>query len=77
MSDFLASGFIDSFRQLVKEPHHYSWWSYRANARTNNKGWRIDYNMLTENLLPLLKSAGIMPDAVHSDHCPVWVELDR
>ena len=77
MSDFLASGFIDSFRQLVKEPHHYSWWSYRANARKNNKGWRIDYNMLTENLLPHLKSAGIMPDAVHSDHCPVWVELDR
>lgn len=77
MSDFLASGFIDSFRQLVKEPHHYSWWSYRANARANNKGWRIDYNMLTENLLPQLKSAGIMPEAMHSDHCPVWVELDR
>lgn len=77
MSDFLASGFIDSFRQLVKEAHHYSWWSYRANARTNNKGWRIDYNMLTESLLPHLKSAGIMPEAVHSDHCPVWVEIDR
>ncbi|MCK9291891.1 MAG: exodeoxyribonuclease III [Bacteroidales bacterium] len=76
MTQFLDKGFIDSFRQLIKEPHHYSWWSYRGNARTNNKGWRIDYNMLSGNLLPVLNSAGIMPQAVHSDHCPVWVELN-
>ncbi|HQQ13465.1 MAG TPA: exodeoxyribonuclease III, partial [Bacteroidales bacterium] len=75
MSRFLAQGYVDSFRTLVKEPHHYSWWSYRANARANNKGWRIDYNMLTENLAPNLKSAAILPSAVHSDHCPVVVEL--
>lgn len=77
MSSFLNQGFIDSFRHLVKEAHQYSWWSYRANARANNKGWRIDYNMLTENLLPELKDAGIQPQAVHSDHCPVWVRLNR
>ena len=76
MSRFLAQGYIDSFRHLVKEPHHYSWWSYRANARVNNKGWRIDYNMLTENLTSNLQAAAILPAAVHSDHCPVVVELN-
>lgn len=67
---------IDSFRHLVKEPHHYSWWSYRANARANNKGWRIDYNMISQSLEPKLERAVILPDAMHSDHCPVLVELD-
>jgi exodeoxyribonuclease III len=76
MSAFLEQGYIDTFRHLNKEPHHYSWWSYRANARNNNKGWRIDYNMITENLLPNLKAARILPDARHSDHCPVVVEID-
>ena len=76
VSDFLADGFIDTFRHLNKEPDNYSWWSYRANARANNKGWRIDYHMITDNLLPKLKGAGIQPDAFQSDHCPIWVELD-
>jgi exodeoxyribonuclease-3 len=76
MSAFLEQGYIDTFRHLNKEPHHYSWWSYRANARNNNKGWRIDYNMITENLLPNLRTARILPDARHSDHCPVVTELD-
>lgn len=76
LSRFLNRGYIDTFRHLVKEPHNYSWWSYRANARANNKGWRIDYNMITENLLPQLRSAAIFSNAVHSDHCPVFVELD-
>jgi exodeoxyribonuclease III len=72
---FLNSGFIDTFRFFNPQPHHYSWWSFRANARQKNLGWRIDYNMVTDNLEPKLKAAGIMPDVVHSDHCPVWVEL--
>ena len=76
MSNFLDLGFIDSFRHLNKAPHNYTWWTYRANARNNNKGWRIDYNMLTENLKGKLKAAGILPDAKQSDHCPTWVELD-
>lgn len=67
---------IDSFRYFVKEPHHYSWWSYRANARANNKGWRIDYNMVSESLEKNMSRATILPEAKHSDHCPILVELD-
>ncbi|MGB3947843.1 MAG: exodeoxyribonuclease III [Bacteroidia bacterium] len=73
---FMKSGFIDSFRHFNKEPHNYSWWSYRANARAKNLGWRIDYNLVSNNLLPNLKRAAILPEAKHSDHCPVLVELD-
>ena len=75
ISQFIASGFIDSFRHLNKDPHHYSWWSYRANARAKNLGWRIDYNMISTPLLPKLKRSQILPAARHSDHCPVLVEL--
>ena len=76
MTGFLNTGFIDSFRHLNKDPHHYSWWSYRANARANNKGWRIDYNMVSENLADRISRVAILPQAMHSDHCPVLVELD-
>lgn len=73
---FLASGFIDSFREFNKEPHQYSWWSYRANAREKNLGWRIDYNLISKELLSQLKGASILPDAKHSDHCPVVINID-
>lgn len=76
LDQFIKSGFVDSFRHLNKEPHNYTWWSYRANARANNKGWRIDYNMVSEPLEPNIKRAVIMSDAVHSDHCPHMVELE-
>ena len=76
MTQFLNDGFVDSFRFLNPElAHHYSWWTYRFNARTNNKGWRIDYIMLTKNLEKNMVSASVMPDAMHSDHCPVVAEL--
>jgi len=75
LDSFMESGFVDSFRFFNKEPHQYSWWSYRANSRNNNKGWRIDYNLVSENLVPRMVRAAILPDAVHSDHCPVLVEL--
>jgi exodeoxyribonuclease-3 len=75
MSEFMASGFTDSFRHLNPEPHNYSWWSYRANARPKNLGWRIDYNMISENLLSNLNRSAILSQAHHSDHCPVLVEL--
>jgi len=72
---FINSGFIDSFRYFNQEPHQYSWWSYRANARTNNKGWRIDYNLVSTSIKKRLKRASILPEAKHSDHCPVLVEI--
>jgi exodeoxyribonuclease-3 len=73
---FMKSGFIDSFRHFNKEPHHYSWWSYRANARNNNKGWRIDYHLVSEPMRDRLKRAVILPEAKHSDHCPILVEIE-
>ena len=76
MSQFISSGFTDSFRHLNPEPNNYSWWSYRANARSKNLGWRIDYNMISKNLLSNLSRSAILSQAVHSDHCPVLVELD-
>ena len=75
LSRFIQSGFIDSFRFFNKEPHQYTWWSYRANSRANNKGWRIDYNMVSQPLQENLKRAVILPEAKHSDHCPHLVEL--
>lgn len=76
IGNFIDSGFIDSFRHFNQEPHQYSWWSYRANARANNKGWRIDYNMVAEPLKEKLKRAVILPEAKHSDHCPIMVEVE-
>jgi len=73
---FINSGFVDSFRHLNPDPHQYSWWSYRANARNNNKGWRIDYNLVSENLINNINRSYLLPDVKHSDHCPVGVELE-
>ena len=75
LSNFMNLGFVDSFRELNKEPHKYSWWSYRANSRANNKGWRIDYNLVSENLKSKIKSSSILDQVFHSDHCPIVVEL--
>ena len=76
IGDFIDNGFTDSFRHLNKEPNHYSWWSYRANSRANNKGWRIDYNMVSNPLKDNISRAYILPEAKHSDHCPIAVELE-
>ncbi len=77
LSKFLNSGFVDSFRYINKNPHNYSWWTYRANARSRNLGWRIDYNMISKKLLPKLKNASILSDVKHSDHCPVLLEIEK
>lgn len=76
MEQFIQSGFIDSFRYFNQEPHQYSWWSYRAGSRGKNLGWRIDYNLVANHLDKHLKRAVILPDAMHSDHCPVLVEME-
>ena len=76
IGNFMESGFIDSFRHFNEEPHQYSWWSYRANARANNKGWRLDYAMVSKPLSDRLKRAMILSDVYHSDHCPILVEIE-
>ena len=75
ITNFIKSGFVDSFRYLNPDPNQYSWWSYRANSRSNNKGWRIDYNMVSSTLKYKIKSSYILNQAFHSDHCPIAVEL--
>jgi exodeoxyribonuclease III len=77
MTQFLNSGFIDSFRYFVKEPHHYTWWSYRLNARQRNLGWRIDYHMVSDPMEQRMKRVAILPQAFHSDHCPVLLEIEN
>ncbi|SEK87048.1 exodeoxyribonuclease-3 [Aquimarina amphilecti] len=76
IGNFMESGFIDSFRHFNADPHNYSWWSYRANARANNKGWRLDYGMVAQPLKDKLERAVILSEAKHSDHCPIMVELN-
>ncbi len=76
MSQFLGSGFIDIFRHFNPEPHHYTWWSFRAGARQKNLGWRIDYICASQTLAPRLSRAVILPEAKHSDHCPVLIEMN-
>ncbi|WP_185858703.1 exodeoxyribonuclease III [Blattabacterium cuenoti] len=75
MTHFLDLGFIDSFRNFIKEGNHYSWWSYRYNARKNNRGWRIDYAMVSNSLKKKIKKSYLLPDVKYSDHCPVVLEI--
>jgi len=77
MSAFFKSGMIDTFRYLhADQEHHYTWWSYRANARGNNKGWRIDYIACTNELEGAILEAELLPDDKHSDHCASYLVLD-
>jgi exodeoxyribonuclease-3 len=75
IGNFMDNGFIDSFRVFNQEPDHYTWWSYRANARNNNKGWRLDYALVSQALENRLKRSVILSEAKHSDHCPILIEL--
>lgn len=76
MTHFLGLGYVDTFRMFVKEGGHYSWWSYRFNARERNIGWRVDYIVVSEQLRPYVRAAGIMDEVRGSDHAPVYVELE-
>ena len=76
--DFLASGFVDSFRHIDPSPHQYTWWSQRfPSVRKENKGWRLDYITTTDNLKNNIRHAAIFPEVTYSDHCPVFVEMDH
>ncbi|MBP3686633.1 MAG: exodeoxyribonuclease III [Clostridia bacterium] len=76
-SALLSRGFLDSFRALHPTRRDaYSWWSFRARARENNVGWRIDYFVISERLLDFVTEAEILPDVTGSDHCPVTLTLD-
>lgn len=75
MEQFITSGFTDSFRFFNQDPHQYSWWSYRAGSRGKNLGWRIDYNLVANHMEPHLRRSAILSDAMHSDHCPVLLEM--
>lgn len=76
MTKLFESGWIDTFRHFNDEPHNYSWWTYRAGARGKNKGWRIDYFATTTAMKNRLTHATILPEAKHSDHCPIVLEID-
>lgn len=77
MSQFIDEcGLLDSFRVFNNEPDNYTWWSYRQNSRARNKGWRLDYHFVADTLKNRLKRAVILSEAVHSDHCPVMIELE-
>jgi exodeoxyribonuclease III len=77
MDKFTENGFIDTFRYFNSHPHQYSWWSFRANSRAKNLGWRIDYHMASKELENKLKSAVILPEVKHSDHCPIVLEIEQ
>ena len=72
---FDEGDFVDSFRHCHPDQEKYTWWSYRARARANNKGWRIDYQAVSNNLKDNIVAADSLNDAVHSDHCPCWLEM--
>lgn len=77
MDNLFSNGWVDTFRHLNPGPDHYTWWSQRFPLlRQQNKGWRLDYISVTEPLKPYIKAAAVWPDVAHSDHCPVYVEMD-
>lgn len=75
-SAFLDAGFVDTFRHLHPDTVAYSWWSFRANARAKNIGWRIDYVLTSKALINQVKQAFIKPEIMGSDHCPVGIDID-
>lgn len=72
---FLKNGFMDSFREFTSDSGHYTWWTYRNNARQRNIGWRVDYFVISKSLREKLKNAWILKDIMGSDHCPIGLEI--
>ncbi len=78
LTQFFGKGYVDTFRHIHPDKvGHYSWWSQRfPSVRLQNKGWRIDYISVTDNLKDKIKDAHILPHVKHSDHCPIYVEIE-
>ncbi|MGZ5001021.1 MAG: exodeoxyribonuclease III, partial [Methylomonas sp.] len=74
-SRLIDAGLVDSFRHLHPDTVGYSWWSFRANAREKNIGWRIDYVLISSALVNQVTDAFILPDIKGSDHCPVGIDI--
>ena len=78
MTGYLKTGMRDVFRERhPQESSHYTWWSYRANARANNVGWRIDYHTVSESLLDRVQDVSHQPAVMGSDHCPITLTLRK
>ena len=77
MTALLNAGFVDFYRHFNPDKRDaYTWWSFRANARERNIGWRIDYFLGSDRLTDMVSETGIYPDIYGSDHCPVWLDID-
>jgi len=76
MTKLLSAGFTDSFRSLYPDEVLYTWWSYMGGARGRNVGWRIDYFVVSDRLMPCAVNAGAYNEIMGSDHCPVFIDLD-
>lgn len=75
MDIFLEAGFVDTFRIFNQDPGHYTWWSYRYNARIKDIGWRIDYFCVNQDYAQRVSNALILKDIMGSDHCPVQIDF--
>jgi exodeoxyribonuclease-3 len=76
MDNYIKSGFTDSFRKLYPDTVKYSWWSFRAGARSRNIGWRIDYILLSNSIAEKIQDSFIINEVLGSDHCPVGINID-
>ncbi len=74
-NNLVGGGFVDTFREFIKEGGHYTWWSRMNNCRKRNIGWRIDYFLISKSLAPKLEKSHILKDVLGSDHCPVALEM--
>jgi exodeoxyribonuclease-3 len=76
MDAYTSNGFVDTFRYLHPDKTDaYTWWSFRGGARQRNVGWRIDYFLVSNSIKDKVKEAGILPEIMGSDHCPVYIEI--
>ena len=75
LDKYISHGYVDTFRHFNKEPNQYSYWDMKSGARARNVGWRLDYFFVSENLLPSVEKAFILPEVLGSDHCPVGIIL--